>query len=265
MTGGGRPRFPLWMSGGAAGPAAAGKPAVGPRGRQGLGGPRAGGGAASASGSWLGPGGASLQLLQPPSPRCRKEVGAGRGAARRSVPGGGRARSSLLQDGGPGSPYLTGEDPAPRYLVGHGTDPRCLSRGLVPRYIGCGWSGGTEVSSAPQLGPWGPSLLSHPRPTLLRVLLPRPAFGALSRRDLCGAPRVVATQRQLLCCLAELWGSLRAPGAPQPARLGALTAAAGSEQPHEAAGAGRGVGPAAGAPSAAPFLWLRGAGTDLFL
>lgn len=57
MTGGGRPRFPLWMSGGAAGPAAAGKPAVGPRGRQGLGGPRAGGGAASASGSWLGPGG----------------------------------------------------------------------------------------------------------------------------------------------------------------------------------------------------------------
>uniref|UniRef100_A0A8V0ZQB9 PDGFA associated protein 1 n=3 Tax=Phasianidae TaxID=9005 RepID=A0A8V0ZQB9_CHICK len=45
------------MSGGAAGPAAAGKPAVGPRGRQGLGGPRAGGGAASASGSWLGPGG----------------------------------------------------------------------------------------------------------------------------------------------------------------------------------------------------------------
>lgn len=175
-----------------------------------------GGGAASASGSWLGPGGPRCSCRNRHRRDAERRWGPGGGAARRSVAGGGRTRPSLLQDGAP--VLLIARGRIPPLVTSWGAEPALVASRRASSHLASAADGREEerCPSPPQLGPWGPSLLSHPCPTLLGVPLPRPAFRSLWRRNLCGAPRVAATQRQLLCCLAELWGPGRALGLRSP-------------------------------------------------
>lgn len=186
---------------------------------------------------------------------------AGGGAALGS--GRGENATFLASGRGSGPLYRTGENPAPRHLVGRRTGPRCLSKGLVPPRVGCGWPGGIEVSFPPPARALGAVSPLPPLPHVTGGPAPPPGFQVFMEEEFVRSSPRCSHAEAAPVLPGRALGPWPSPGAPQPAHLGALTAAAGQEQLYEAAG----LGPASGAPSApfSPFLWLRGAGTDLFL